>query len=218
VLSAVQKQLLRDRAHALETIVSQAQAASPATVSDAASDALAHAGQVVDASGVMRSLAEGYVVDLPLNTQDVIDVAETGEWAPGAALLPLTRPEWWRHCEPNEPQAWLQIATAAATHSPEALFAAAQAALFGAVNAAPAGLATQRFQQLIVDALTACHLAASSVPPDLLDRTAQDAAPGIAPRPGFVLRALIARLTEQGVESAIETAQALLPGVALDDR
>lgn len=42
----------------------------------------------------------------------------THSTTPGVALLPLTRSDWWRHCEPNEPQTWLlQIVTAAAAHS-----------------------------------------------------------------------------------------------------
>jgi hypothetical protein len=96
------------------------------------------------------------------------------------------------------------------------LLAATQNALYGSINAAPASQVTQRFQQVLVDALLACHLAGTAAPEDLLTRTASNAQPGIAPRPAFVLRALVERLDERSVDDAVQVAQTLLPGVAFD--
>jgi hypothetical protein len=176
-------------------------------------DAMQEAEQRIDRSRVLRRLAGHYVVDLPLDARDISTLAQEHDWAP-VALVPLARAAWWQHIALQHPQMWLDVATSAATHSPETLFAATQSALYGSVNSAPASQVTQRFQQVLVDSLLACHLAGATAPEELLTRAAANTQPGIAPRPAFVLRALVDKLNQRGVEDAVQIAQALLPGVA----
>jgi hypothetical protein len=162
---------------------------------------------------VTRSLADQYVVDLPLDAADIITIASDHDWIPGPAHTALARPEWWRHHEEDWGDIWLAIATHARQHSPRALVDVTKAALTGAIEQVRSGLRTQRYQQLIVLALVACHQAGRPSPPGLLDDLAQHAGPGLAPRSPFVLTALIKEFTDRSVEDADLVARRLLPGV-----
>jgi hypothetical protein len=164
---------------------------------------------------VIRGLAEQYVVDLPLNAADIMAVASDHNWIPGPAHTALARPEWWRYHEGNWGDIWLEIATHARRHSPRALAEVTKAALTGAIGQVRSGLRTQRYQQLLVLALVGCHDAGRPSPSGLLDDLDQHAGPGLAPRPPFVLTALIKELTDRSVEDADLVARRLLPGVDL---
>ena len=164
---------------------------------------------------VIRSLAEQYVVDLPLDAADIVAVASGHDWIPGPAHTALARPEWWRHHEGNWGDIWLEITTHARRHSPRALVDVTKAALTGAIGQVRSGLRTQRYQQLIVLALVGCHDAGRPSPSGLLDDLAQHAGSGLAPRPPFVLTALIQELTDRSVDDADLVARRLLPGVNL---
>jgi hypothetical protein len=164
---------------------------------------------------VIRGLAEQYVVDLPLDAADIIAVASDHDWMPGPAHTALARPEWWRHHEGDWGGIWLEIATHARRHSPQALVDVTKAALTGAIEQVRSGLRTQRYQQLVVLALVGCHDAGRPSPPGLLDDLAQHAGPGLAPRPPFVLAMLIKELTDRSTEDADLVARRLLPGVDL---
>jgi hypothetical protein len=77
---------------------------------------------------------------------------------------------------------------------------------------------TMRCQELLVTALTACHVAGTIAPLGLLDHLAAFANsvfPGhqVAPHPQFVLRALEQELTKRSVADPHETARMILPGI-----
>lgn len=176
---------------------------------------LRHQGTRLNEPVILRGLAEQYVVDLPLNAADIVAVAGGHDWRPGPAHTALARPECWRHHEGDWSGTWLEIATHARRHSPRALVDVTKAALTGAIEQVRGGLRTQRYQQLIVLALVGCHGAGRPSPSGLLDDLAQHAGPGLAPRPPFVLTALIKELTDRSVEDADLLALRLLPGVDL---
>ncbi len=161
---------------------------------------LRHQGTRLNEPVILRGLAEQYVVDLPLNAADIVAVAGGHDWRPGPAHTALARPECWRHHEGDWSGTWLEIATHARRHSPRALVDVTKAALTGAIEQVRGGLRTQRYQQLIVLALVGCHGAGRPSPSGLLDDLAQHAGPGLAPRPPFVLTALIKELTDRSVD------------------
>jgi hypothetical protein len=177
--------------------------------------ALRHQGTRLNESLIIRGLAEQYVVDLPLDAADIGAVAAAHDWRPGPAHTALARPEWWRHHKEDWTGTWLEIATHARRHSSRALADVTKAALTGAIEQVRGGLRTQRYQQLIVLALVGCHQAGRPSPSGLLDDLAQHAGPALAPRPPFVLTALIKELTNRSVEDADLLARRLLPGVDL---
>jgi tetratricopeptide (TPR) repeat protein len=79
---------------------------------------------------VEKMLAE-YVVDLPVQLDDLLRQAERDDWLPGAAATPLTRPSWWRW--QTDPVSDLRkIYDAVRQSEPEALDGWQAAALFGA--------------------------------------------------------------------------------------
>jgi hypothetical protein len=176
---------------------------------------LRHQGTRLNEPLIIRGLAEQYVVDLPLNAADIVAVAGSHDWRPGPAHTALARPEWWRHHQEDWDGTWLEIATHARRHSPRAHIDMTKAALTGAIEQIRSGLRTQRYQQLLVLALVGCHDAGRPSPPALLNELAQHAGPGLAPRPPFVLTALIKELTDRSVEDPVLTARRLLPGVGL---
>jgi hypothetical protein len=74
---------------------------------------------------------------------------------------------------------------------------------------------TQRYQQIAVLAVIACHDAGQPPPPGLLDELAQGADPARVPQPPYVLAAVISALGKRGVPDPEETAMRLLPGTRL---
>ena len=90
-----------------------------------------------------------------------------------------------------------------------------EAALTGALQHVSSGYITQRYQQIAVLAIVACHDAGEPSPPALLDKLAQGADPALVPRPPYVLAAVISALRERGVPDPEETAKGLLPGTSL---
>jgi hypothetical protein len=172
-------------------------------------------GTTFDQAALLCRLAAEYVVDLPLSSADITAVAAADGWKRGAAHTALARPEWWQHQGDNWTSTWLAIATAARRHSAEALLEVTKAALFGSTASVSSGQRTKRYQELVVLALIACHDAGEQPPGDLLPDLAKDAGPGLAPRPYYVLKALIAGLEGRTVPNAVEVAQNLLPDIDL---
>lgn len=169
----------------------------------------------VNRTSAFRRLANQYVVDLPLNAEDITALGTEHDWAPGLADTVLGRPEWWRNLGESWPDTWLHIAGEAATHSDSAFLRIVRAALFGALASINPGQATQRYQRMLVLALIACHERGRQPPADLLAELAQNVQPGVAPEPRYVLTNLIEELRARGADDAITTARQVLPGVNL---
>jgi hypothetical protein len=149
---------------------------------------LERSGVAIDTSAIYRKLAHQYVIDLPLTADDVISVAEGDGWAMGAAHTALARRAWWLYRSTPWQQDWLAIAK----------------------------VATQRYQDVVVLALAASHMAGTPVAADFLDRLAAQAADArLPPRKPFVLRGLAQQLADRGVPDPYGAAMALLPGVPL---
>ena len=176
---------------------------------------LAAGGTAFDQPETFRRLAGQYTVDLPLTAADIIALAAVDGWLPGPAHTALARPAWWRHHDTGWEDTWLRIATQARSHSAEALTVTTEAALTGALQHVSSGYVTQRYQQIAVLAIVACHDAGEPSPPALLDKLAQGADPALVPRPPYVLAAVISALRERGVPDPEETAKGLLPGTSL---
>lgn len=172
-------------------------------------------GAAFDQPETFRRLAGQYAVDLPLSAADITALAADDGWLPGPAHTALARPAWWRHHDTGWEDTWLRIATQARSHSAEALTAITEAALTGALQHVSAGYITQRYQQIAVLAVIACHDAGEPSPPGLLDKLAQGADPARVPRPPYVLAAVVSALRERGVPGPEETATRLLPGTSL---
>jgi hypothetical protein len=133
-------------------------------------------GVPLDLASMYQRLAGHYVMDLLLTAEGITALAATNDWLVGPAHTTLARPGWWRHHGVGWEDHWLQIATQARAHSPEALTIITKAALTGALQSVTFGLSTQRYQRIAVLALAGCHeagLPARGVPPgDLLLRLA----------------------------------------------
>lgn len=175
---------------------------------------LSNGSTPLDQTMILRRLAEHYVVDLPLTADDIVTIATTQNWALGPAHTALSRPAWWQH-HSDWTTPWLQIATAARNHSPNALTDITQAALAGAIEQVTFGFRTQRYQQLVVLALVACHQTGHTPPTDMLDTLAQHVHVDLPPQPNFVLTALIDELERQSVPDATSVAHHLLPDINL---
>ena len=176
---------------------------------------LAASGKPFDQPAMYRRLAGHYVVDLPLGADDIIALAAASDWGPGPAHTALARPAWWHYQGTAWEGTWLQIATQARIHSAAALTTITSAALTGAIQHVSPSYSTQRYQQIAVIALLACHDAGHPSPDGLLAEIAQNARPGLAPQPPYVLAALIGALRERAVPEPEETAMRLLPGINL---
>ena len=172
-------------------------------------------GAGFDRPATFRCLAGQYAVDLPLSAADITALAAAADWLPGPAHTALARPAWWRHHETGWEDAWLQVATQARSHSAEALTTITKAALTGALGHVSSGYVTQRYQQIAVLAVIACHDAGQPPPSGLLDELAQGADPARVPQPTYVLAAVISALGKRGVPDPEETAMRLLPGTSL---
>jgi len=175
-------------------------------------------GTTLSNQAVLRRLAAHYVVDLPLDADDIIAIAADGDWRPGPAHTALARPAWWQAQDRDWPGTWQPVAAEARKHSAVAFLDITKAALTGALNAVTSSYRTMRYQDLLAVSLTACHTAGAIAPLGLLDYLAGfvlSAFPGqqLAPRPQFVLRALERELAQRSVPHAYETARAILPGI-----
>jgi hypothetical protein len=176
-------------------------------------------GTPLSIRSVLRRLASHYVVDLPLDADDLIEIAAADGWHPGPAHTALTRPAWWQARETDWPSTWLPVAAEARKHSAAAFLDITKAALTGTLNSVSSGYRTMRYQELVVTALTAGHIAGTTAPLGLLDHLAAFALAAfpdrpVAPRPQFVLRALERELTRRSVAQPQETAREILPGVS----
>jgi len=179
---------------------------------------LARQGTPLSLPSVLRRLASHYVVDLPLDANDINALATAGDWAPGPAHTALARPPWWQAQGASWTGTWLQVAAEARTHSAVAFLDITKAALTGSLNSVTSSYRTMRYQELVVASVTACHLAGTAAPLGLLDHLAGfalQAFPGraVAPRPQFVLRALERELTGRSITNPRERAREILPGV-----
>jgi hypothetical protein len=172
-------------------------------------------GTVIDLPAAFRLLAGHYVADLPLTAGDITALADGSQWLPGPAHTALARPGWWRHHDSDWTGTWLQIATRARGRSADALTTVTKAALTGATAHVGPSFRTQRYQQIAVLALLACHNAGQASPEGLLGQLADKAPPGLPPRPPYVLTALISELRQRAVPDAEDVARRLLPGIDL---
>jgi hypothetical protein len=155
-------------------------------------------GATFDLSATYRRLAGQYVADLPLDAADITTLAAAYNWQPGPAHTALARPAWWAQHDAGWEDTWLQVATEARRHSAGALITITRAAITGALQHVRPGYATQRYQQIAVLALVACHDAAWPSPTGFLDELARQARDGLAPDPRYVLTALISHYEAAG--------------------
>jgi hypothetical protein len=172
-------------------------------------------GIAFDLPETYRRLAGQYVTDLPLDGDDIIALAAAGNWEPGPAHAALARPGWWSQRDTGWEGTWLQVATQARRHSAGALITITMAAITGAMAHVRASYATQRYQQIAVQALLACHDTRQPAPDGFLDELARHARGGLAPDPRYVLKALITTLADHGVTDPVTPGIRLLPGVEL---
>ncbi len=176
---------------------------------------LANSGASVDADRCRRSLLAEFVVDLPFVADDIVWLGDQNEWRIGAAHTALARAGWWKSREADWESAWRSMARGAVERSPSALPDLTFAALTGGIDAVPFGLATQRFQRIVVQALSACVDAAVNPPLGFLEDLAARGNRAVAPKPQFVLAALAEQLESEGLADPMLTAMNLLPGVDL---
>jgi hypothetical protein len=178
---------------------------------------LSSQGFTFDEPAMFRRLAAQYVVDLPLTATDIIAVAALSDWDRGPAHTALARPAWWRHHDSDWPSAWQQIATKAREQSAEALLDITKAGLIGALEHVTSSYRTQRYQELLVQTLVACHNTGQPPPASMLEDLAQATGPSDVPRPRFVLAALTAELERLDVQNAGQQAQILLPDISVPE-
>ncbi|PWR11833.1 hypothetical protein DKT69_25730 [Micromonospora sicca] len=167
------------------------------------------------ADEMTRRLAAEYVVDLPLDGDDLAQLETDGEWR-GAGRLNLSRSQWWTHMNAASLDAWRAAARAAALISNDNLVVVTKYALHGALYACSPGHRTQRYLQVVVAALDSIHEAGLQIPDDFLDALKAATVENIAPGDRFVFRALIDALHARGVDDATGVAADMLPEVAAD--
>jgi hypothetical protein len=151
-------------------------------------------------------------------TDDIIELAASGDWRPGPAHTALTRPAWWQAQSAGWPGTWLPVAVSARTHSATGFLDITKAALTGALNSVTSSYRTMTYQELLVTSLTACHITGTTAPLGLLDYLAAFALSAfpshkVAPHPQFVLSALERELTQRSVAHPHEEARKILPGI-----
>jgi hypothetical protein len=179
---------------------------------------LTRQGTLLNQPAMYRRLAAHYVVDLPLDADDIIAIAVDGDWHPGPAHTALTRPAWWQAQDTAWPGIWLPVAAEARKHSAVAFLDITKAALTGALNSVASSYRTMRYQELLAITLTACHFVGATAPLELLDHLAGFALSAfperqVAPHPQFVLRALERELAQRSVAYPHEAARLILPGI-----
>ncbi|HEX9355490.1 MAG TPA: hypothetical protein VF933_16950 [Streptosporangiaceae bacterium] len=77
---------------------------------------LTRQGTPLSPRSALRRLAGHYVVDLPRDADDIIELAG-GDWRPGPAHTALARPAWWQAQGTGWPGTWLPVAAEARNHS-----------------------------------------------------------------------------------------------------
>jgi hypothetical protein len=162
-----------------------------------------------------RRLATGLLVDLPLTADDIVYLEDAAGWDNGPGMVTISRAPWWTH-QPSSELAWRHIAATAAQVSAQAFIRVTQAALKGALAAAPPGRRMQRYQQLVVAALDAAQQHVQSVPRDYLVRLQDHADPSVVPQPKFIYRALLTTLQNQHVTDPSQAVARLLPDTHAD--
>jgi hypothetical protein len=172
-------------------------------------------GDAFDLPETYRRLAGQYVADLPLDADGITKLAAASHWEPGPAHTALARPGWWSQRGTSWEDDWLHVATQARRHSAQALVTITVAAITGALAYARPSHATQRYLQIAVQALLACHDTRQPAPDGFLGELARHARGGLAPDPRYVLKALITALTDRGYTDPVTPAIRLLPGVEL---
>jgi hypothetical protein len=176
--------------------------------------AITEALKPTDRNAALLALARDYVVDLPLSGAQIAKLARESSWAIGPAHLALSRPGLWRIWGEDWKQHWLKIATAAASGGYDQLLEITKAALIGAIDFAGQSFGTQRYQQLMVLSLYACHQTGLKAA-GYLDTIAQIVGDAVAAQPIYVLRALIEEFRLRNVQEPETAAIDLLPGVPL---
>jgi hypothetical protein len=172
-------------------------------------------GDTFDLPETYRRLAGHYVADLPLDADGITKLAAASHWEPGPAHTALARPGWWSQRDTGWEGDWLQVAIQARHHSARALITITMAAITGALEHVKLSYSTQRYQQIAVQALLACHDTRQPAPDGFLDELARHARGGLVPDPRYVLKALITTLADRGVTDPVTPAIRLLPGVEL---
>jgi hypothetical protein len=172
-------------------------------------------GDTFDLPETYCRLASQYVADLPLDADNIARLADASNWEPGPAHTALARPGWWSQRDAGWEGDWLQVATQARHHSAQALITITIAAITGALAHVRPSYATQRYQQIAVQALLACYDARLPSPDGFLDELARHARGGLAPDPRYILKALITTLAERGLADPVTPAIRLLPGIEL---
>jgi tetratricopeptide (TPR) repeat protein len=162
-------------------------------------------------------LAGAGVVDLPLTVDHIIQLEHQAGWSSGAGALAISRRQWWQRHQATWRPMWIEIAEAAARHSPDALTTITKAALYGSLQHSSMGTATQRYQQIVVLALEAVHVGGSAPPPGFLNSLAAPAAAEVVPQPKHLYHALRDALQQRGVADPIAAAAALLPEINTND-
>lgn len=107
----------------------------------------------------LRTLLKSYVVDLPVTTQEITELAEIQGWTPAAAAATFSRPHFWA-IEPLRPR-WAHIAEKVWENAPDQL----AGWLHQAITGATALLAPQDMLPAVVE-LTAETLLATGVGPE----------------------------------------------------
>ncbi|RAS57881.1 uncharacterized protein DUF4365 [Lentzea atacamensis] len=175
---------------------------------------LAERSSSVNSTAVLQRLASHNVVDLPLTSECIVAVAELRDWEIGPSHVALSRPGWWRS-QADWAGTWEKIAAVAAAQSATALVDMTKAALAGAVAEVGLARGTQRYQQLVVATLVACHSAGVVPPPNMLALLAEHAVVGLPPKPEFVLASLIQELERRSVADPVTISHELLPVLKL---
>ncbi|MFF4803444.1 DUF4365 domain-containing protein [Streptomyces sp. NPDC001351] len=107
----------------------------------------------------LRTLLKSHVVDLPVTTQEITDLAQAQDWAPAAAAASFSRPHFWT-IEPLRTR-WAHIAEKVWENAPEQLAGWLHQAIAGAT----ALLAPQEMIPAVVQ-LTAETLLATGIGPE----------------------------------------------------
>lgn len=165
---------------------------------------------------MLTRLAAEYVVDLPLDGDQIVALERDSDWRGTSGGLALGRAQWWQRVGAGWTEHWRTVAGHAVLASPQAFVRMTQIALHGALQHGGPGLRTQRYQQIVVAALDAAQQAGHPVPPDYLTQLAALAPEGVAPKPKYVYQALIVVLRDRAVEDPEAQAAALLPDLRFD--
>ncbi|MEV7282956.1 DUF4365 domain-containing protein [Streptomyces sp. NPDC093252] len=107
----------------------------------------------------LRTLLESYVVDLPVTTDEITDLAQAQDWAPAAAAAMFARPQFWANEALKE--RWTRIAEKVWENAPGQI----EGWLRHAITGVTALLAPQEMLPAVVE-LTAETLLATGIGPE----------------------------------------------------